>query len=131
MRSVLDLFDKVVQLDRSIPDEAHVFAMNISEPGWLADMIATSLSLNFEARWLTVDLLRPGTEQDLGRTDVGTRRRSTECATRDKMQREYYLRECAANPERAGRGRCLHRDAAELKRRIQAANLRMSPKPWP
>ncbi len=48
MRSVLDLFDRCVQLDRSIPEEAHLFAMNISEPGWLADMIATSLSLNFE-----------------------------------------------------------------------------------
>ena len=24
--------------------------MNIAEPGWLADMIATSLSLNFEAK---------------------------------------------------------------------------------
>jgi ATP-dependent Lon protease len=27
------------------PEEAHLFALNISEPGWLADMIATSLSL--------------------------------------------------------------------------------------
>ena len=43
MRSVLDLFDRCVQLDRSIPEEAHLFALNISEPGWLADMIATSL----------------------------------------------------------------------------------------
>src|SRR6202142_388196 len=37
MRSVLDLFDRCVQLDRSIPEEAHLFAMNISEPGWLSD----------------------------------------------------------------------------------------------
>ncbi|MCK7482100.1 MAG: hypothetical protein M0C28_36830 [Candidatus Moduliflexus flocculans] len=49
MRSALSLFDRCVQLDRSIPEEAHLFAMNIAEPGWLADMIATSLSLNFEA----------------------------------------------------------------------------------
>ncbi|MCL4825033.1 MAG: LON peptidase substrate-binding domain-containing protein, partial [Anaerolineales bacterium] len=50
MRSALDLFDRCVQLDRSIPEEAHLFAMNISEPGWLADMVAMSLSLNFEER---------------------------------------------------------------------------------
>src|SRR5512146_3275054 len=30
MRSVLDLFDRCVQLDRSIPEEAHLFALNIS-----------------------------------------------------------------------------------------------------
>jgi ATP-dependent Lon protease len=29
------------------PEEAHLFALNISEPGWLADMIATSLSLTY------------------------------------------------------------------------------------
>ncbi len=50
MRSVLDLFERCVQLDRSIPEEAHLFALNISEPGWLADMIATSLALNYEAK---------------------------------------------------------------------------------
>ena len=46
MRTALDQFDRCVQLDRSIPEEAHLFAMNISEPGWLADMIATAVSLN-------------------------------------------------------------------------------------
>jgi ATP-dependent Lon protease len=50
MRSTLDLFDRCVQLDRTIPDEAHLFAMNISEPGWLADMIASSLALNYEVK---------------------------------------------------------------------------------
>src|SRR5512145_5984 len=50
MRSALDLFERCVQLDRSIPEEAHLFALNIAEPGWLCDMIATSLSLPYEAR---------------------------------------------------------------------------------
>ncbi|NTU55696.1 MAG: hypothetical protein HGA79_05555, partial [Anaerolineales bacterium] len=57
MRSVLDLFDRCVQVDRTIPDEAHLFAMNISEPGWLADMIATSLALNYEAKQSLLMLL--------------------------------------------------------------------------
>ncbi len=71
MRSVLDLFDRCVQLDRSIPEEAHLFAMNISEPGWLADMIATSLSLKYEAKLSLLTLLDPrgrlaGCQQDPG-----------------------------------------------------------------
>ena len=47
MRSAVDLFERCVQLDRSIPEEAHLFAMNINEPGWLSDMIATALSLDY------------------------------------------------------------------------------------
>src|SRR5574341_307199 len=42
MRSVLNLFERCIQLDQSIPEETHLFALNISEPGWLADMIARS-----------------------------------------------------------------------------------------
>ncbi|MEW6402033.1 MAG: LON peptidase substrate-binding domain-containing protein, partial [Chloroflexota bacterium] len=59
MRSALDLFDRCVQLDRSIPEEAHLFALNISEPGWLADMIATSLSLTYEAKQSLLLTLEP------------------------------------------------------------------------
>jgi ATP-dependent Lon protease len=102
MRSVLDLFDKVVQLDRSIPEEAHVFAMNISEPGWLADMIATSLSLNFEARQGLLTLLDPrGRLQALNKIlaqELDVLELQDEIHSRvrnevDKTQREYYLRE--------------------------------------
>src|SRR5574339_1145816 len=57
MRSALDMFERCVQLDRSIPEEAHLFAMNIAEPGWLADMLATSLALNYEAKQSLLMLL--------------------------------------------------------------------------
>ncbi len=50
MRTSRDLFEKCVQLDRSLPDEAHLFSVNISEPGWLSDMIATAISLPFNER---------------------------------------------------------------------------------
>ena len=45
MRTARDLFEKCVQLDRSLPDEAHMVSLNINEPGWLADMVATAISL--------------------------------------------------------------------------------------
>jgi ATP-dependent Lon protease len=50
MRTARDLFERCVQLDRSLPDEAHLFSINIPEPGWLADMIATAISLPFKER---------------------------------------------------------------------------------
>ena len=43
VRTVLEMFNRCVQLDRSLPEEAYLFAMNIDEPSWLADMVATAL----------------------------------------------------------------------------------------
>ena len=45
MRAVLALFEKVVELNRALPEEAYVFAMNIDEPSWLADMVTQALDL--------------------------------------------------------------------------------------
>ena len=138
MRSVLDLFDKVVQLDRSIPEEAHVFAMNISEPGWLADMIATSLSLQIEARQELLTLLDPrGRLQALNKIlaqELDVLELQDEIHSRvrnevDKTQREYYLREQMRQIQNElGEGDVFGRDAAELKRKILAANLPDEPK---
>jgi ATP-dependent Lon protease len=138
MRSVLDLFDKVIQLDRSIPEEAHVFAMNISEPGWLADMIATSLSLNFDARQGLLTLLDPrGRLQAINKIlaqELDVLELQDEIHSRvrnevDKTQREYYLREQMRQIQNElGEGDVFTRDAAELKRRIQAANLPDEPR---
>jgi len=50
MKTTRLLFEKVVQLDSAIPDDAYIFSLNIDEPGWLADMIATAISPNYEQR---------------------------------------------------------------------------------
>src|SRR5512142_521966 len=138
MRSVLALFDRCVQLDRSIPEEAHLFAMNISEPGWLADMIATSLSLNYEARQGLLTLLDPRGRlqavnkilaQELDVLELQDEIHSRVRNEVDKTQREYYLREQMRQIQNElGEGDVFSRDAAELKRRIMAANLPDEPK---
>src|SRR5262245_61993095 len=43
MRAVLSLFEKVVKLSRTLPDDSYIMAMNVDEPGWLADLIASTL----------------------------------------------------------------------------------------
>ena len=45
MRAVLALFEKVIQLSQSIPEDAYVAAMNAEEPGLLADLVASVLGL--------------------------------------------------------------------------------------
>ena len=42
MRAVLSLFEKVVKLSRTLPDDSYIMAMNVDEPGWLADLIAST-----------------------------------------------------------------------------------------
>ena len=51
------LFEQVVQLDRTIPDEVYLYALNISDPGLLADMIATALSPERKQRIKIIDLI--------------------------------------------------------------------------
>ena len=138
MRSVLDQFDRCVQLDRTIPDEAHLFAMNISEPGWLADMVATSLALTYETKQ-TLLLLTDVRErlQALNKIlaqEVDVLELEDEIHSRvqdevDKSQREYYLREQMRQIQNElGEGDIFTRDAIDLKKRIELANLPDEPK---
>jgi ATP-dependent Lon protease len=138
MRSVLDLFDRCVQLDRSIPEEAHLFALNIAEPGWLADMIATSLSLNYEAKQSLLTLLDPrGRLQAVNKIlaqEVDVLELEDEIHSRvqnevDKSQREFYLREQMRQIQNElGEGDIFSRDASELKKKIEEAGLPDEPK---
>ncbi|MGQ9457238.1 MAG: LON peptidase substrate-binding domain-containing protein, partial [Anaerolineae bacterium] len=50
MRAVLSLLEKIVQLGQQLPEDAYVAAMNVDEPGWLADFIASMVNLSLEER---------------------------------------------------------------------------------
>jgi len=133
MRSALSLFERCVQLDRSIPEEAHLFALNISEPGWLTDMIATSLSLTYEAKLRLLLLVDPKTRlgqlNSLLAQEVDVLELEDEIHSRvqnevDKSQREFYLREQMKQIQNElGEGDIFTRDASDLKKKVDAANL--------
>jgi len=133
MRSALSLFERCVQLDRSIPEEAHLFALNISEPGWLADMIATSLSLNYEAKLRLLLILDPkarlGQLNAILAQEVDVLELEDEIHSRvqnevDKSQREFYLREQMKQIQNElGEGDIFSRESSDLKKKVDAANL--------
>ncbi|MCL4268387.1 MAG: endopeptidase La [Anaerolineales bacterium] len=133
MRSVLSLFERCIQLDRSIPEESHVFALNISEPGWLADMVATSLALTYEAKLRLLLLLDPkarlGQLNNLLAQEVDVLELEDEIHARvqnevDKSQREFYLREQMKQIQtELGEGDIFSRDAADLKKKLETADL--------
>lgn len=133
MRTTRDLFERCVQLDRSLPDEAHLFSMNINEPGWLADMVATALSLPIKERQTL--LLMPDPQERLRRVnkllaqELDVLELEDEIQTRvqsevDRSQREFYLREqMKAIQNELGEGDIWVREIADLREKVEKAAL--------
>jgi ATP-dependent Lon protease len=129
MRTSRDLFEKCVQLDRSLPDEAHLFSVNISEPGWLADMIATAISLPFNERLELLKIIEPKDRlkkmnwllaQELDVLQLEDEIQNRVQSEVDRSQREFYLREqLKAIQNELGEGDVWTREINELRKRIE------------
>jgi ATP-dependent Lon protease len=102
MRAVLALFERCVRLNNTIPEETYVFAMNISDPSWLADAVASSLEFKQEERQELLEQLNPETRlkmlsillaRELDVLELEDRIHSQVQQELDRSQREYFLRE--------------------------------------
>lgn len=102
MRTTQDLFEKCVLLDSSLSDEAHLFALNIEEPSWLSDMVASAISLPLNQRQQLLTTLDPKQRlkmvnrflaQELDVLQLESEIQTKVQSEVDKSQREYYLRE--------------------------------------
>ena len=128
MRTTRDLFEKCVSLDRSLPEEAHLFAININEPGWLADMVATAISMPFIGTTGFVDSNRSqGTVKRINwllAQELDVLQLEDEIQTRvqsevDRSQREFYLREqMKAIQNELGEGDIWTREISEIQEKI-------------
>ncbi len=133
MRSALNMFDRCVQLNRSIPEEAHLFALNISEPGWLADMIATSISVSFEERQKLLLMNEPKARlervnqllaEEVDVLELEENIHNKVQSEVDKSQREFYLREqMKAIQTELGEGDIWTRDVTELREKVDQSKL--------
>ncbi|MBO9367764.1 MAG: endopeptidase La [Chloroflexi bacterium] len=138
MRTTLDLFERCVQLDRSIPEEAQVFAMNIEEPGWLADMITTAMSFNDDIRREMLLLRDPNERlmrlskylaEEINVLELESEIHSRVQSEVDRSQREMYLREQMRQIQNElGEGDIWTRELNELRQRIEASDLPQEPK---
>jgi ATP-dependent Lon protease len=102
MRAVLALFEKVVQLSHTLPEDAYVAAMNLSEPGPLADLIASLMDLRFEDRQELLEILDPFMRlqrlsillaNELDVLELEYRIHDEVQKEVDRSQREFFLRE--------------------------------------
>jgi ATP-dependent Lon protease len=102
MSGVKGIFQKFVEMAPNLPAELAIMAMNVEEPGVLADLIASTLTLSLEdkqailetlgvrARLEKVNLLL---NKELSVLEMGSKIQSQVREGIDKSQKEYFLRE--------------------------------------
>jgi ATP-dependent Lon protease len=133
MRTAKEMFHKCVQLDRSLPEEAYLYAINIEEPGWLADMIATSISPPLKERCVLLEMFDPLIRlkyvinllvKELEVLELEDEIHARARSEVDRTQREYYLREqMKAIQTELGEGDPYTREILELQTRVESAIL--------
>jgi ATP-dependent Lon protease len=133
MRAVLTLFEKCVQLNRSLPEEAYVYAANIEEPSWMADLIVSALNLSISERQSILETFDPlerlqRTSVLLGREldvlELEDQIHSKVQSEVDRSQREMYLREqMKAIQSELGETDLWTQEIAELRDQIQHLSL--------
>jgi ATP-dependent Lon protease len=132
-RAVLTLFERCVRLNRSLPEEAYVYAVNIEDPGWLADLIASALSLRIPERQAILEQFDPvsrlqrisillGKELDV--LELEDQIQSQVQSEVDRSQRELYLRErLRAIQTELGETDLWAQELSEIRNRIKHLSL--------
>jgi ATP-dependent Lon protease len=133
MRAVLTLFEKVVDLNPNLPEDAYVGAMNEQEPGGLADLVAHVLEIDLSKRQELLETLDANARlqklsiilgQELDVLELESRIQSQVQQEVDKSQREYYLREQMRQIQtELGEEDEAKRDLTELRGRLIASGM--------
>ena len=133
MRTVAGLFERCVQLNRSLPEEAYLYALNIDDPSWLSDMIATALAPSLEERQVLLETIdakeRLQLISNLLANEIDVLELEDQIHHRvqnevDRSQREVYLREqIKAIQHELGEGDLWTREIIDLQKKVEAANL--------
>ncbi len=133
MRTALELFQKCVQLNRSLPDEAYLYALNIDEPGWLADMIVTSVAPAMDERLKLLQMLNPYERlkqvvtllaQEVDVLELEDQIHTRAQSEVDRTQREFYLREqLRIIQTELGESDPWVREISDLRKRVEGISL--------
>lgn len=134
MRAVKQSFDRIVELGREVSPEVVTLAANLTEPGRLADLLASNLDLSVEVAQQLLEELDPVArlerisellrrEEELLALEQTISNRARE--ELDRTQREYFLRQqLRAIQVELGEGEELAEEARRLRQ--QAAEKGMS-----
>jgi ATP-dependent Lon protease len=134
LRNIKTNFQQVVSLSPLLSDDLQTLASNITEPGRLADFIASSLTtittpakqqvldtLDVRAR---MDVLNRVLIKELEVLELGSKIQSQVQSEVGKNQREYFLREqMKAIQKELGEGDDQTKEVEELREKIDAAGM--------
>ncbi|MFZ6029491.1 MAG: endopeptidase La [Chloroflexota bacterium] len=133
MRTAREMFQRCVQMNRSLPEESYLFALNIDDPGWLADMISTAIAPPFEDRQELLQNLSPLSRlkrvikllaEELDVLELEDQIQSRAQSEVDRSQREFYLREqLKVIQTELSDGDPWTREIAELRSRVEGLSL--------
>ncbi len=133
MSSAVNQFERAAQLGKPIPSEVIVAALNIDEPGRLADFIAFHISLKTAERQEILEADNPSQRlekvthflvRELEILEIGGKIRTKVEERLGKTQREYFLREqMKAIQEELGGGETGMGETEELTKKVEEAKM--------
>jgi len=133
MAAVKGIFQKVVEMAPNLPGELAIMAMNIEEPGALADLIASTLNFPFADKQDILETLNIkerlekanlSLHKELAVLEIGSKIQTQVREGIDKSQREFYLREqLKAIQKELGEKDERTAEIEELRRRLNEAKL--------
>jgi ATP-dependent Lon protease len=133
MKNVVDAFQRLVDQASYLSEELKIVALNIEEPGKLADMIASNLNIEFGEKrdiLLTVEprarlkIISSIISRELELIELGKKIQEDVKSEMDQSQREYYLRkQLDAIRRELGETDDTGVEIDELREKIKAAGM--------
>ncbi len=133
MAGVKGIFQKFVELAPNLPADLAIMAMNVEEPGVLADLIASTMNLSLEDKQAILESLEAKARlekvnlllnKELQVLELGSKIQTQVREGIDKSQREYFLREqLKAIQKELGEKDERTAEIEELRERIAKAKL--------
>jgi ATP-dependent Lon protease len=133
MANLVTLFDRIVKLSPFLPQEFGAMAKNISEPGILADIIASVINVTMEEKQKILEALEVKerlrevtrlVNHQVEVLELGSKIQSQVKDDMDKTQREYYLRQqLAAIRKELGEEDESKVEIEEYRKKIEQKNL--------
>ncbi|HEU5316739.1 MAG TPA: endopeptidase La [Chloroflexota bacterium] len=133
MKQVLSTFEQCVKLNKNLPEDAYVAAMNVETPGRLADLIASTVDLDTPTRQGLLEILDPVARlerastllaKELSLLELESQIQSDVQKEVDRNQREFFLREQLKTIEKElGEIESNTKDVDELREKIAKAGM--------
>ncbi len=132
-RSITELFDQYVKLNKKVPPEILTSLQSVEDPGRLADTVAAHMSLKLEEKQKILEMINVRErlehlmgliEGEIDMLQIEKRIRGRVKQQMEKSQREYYLNEqMKAIQKELGELEDAPNEVEELERKIEEAGM--------